>query len=565
MAKRQTLVDKNFWYQQIKNVVVHHMDELEVKNLINPLPGQIMYYVGVSGGDAGDNNGLYKDTFYFWGLRDPRVDTSDGYGWISIRTFIESENDILEVVFEDGIWKLTVVEANIQHKNINLNSGDPDNPHTVTLEQAVTAGKGTVDPDKNRAPAGGIIGLLSDGLIDSDAVNLGQLNAHGTVGMRWTDPVMAATTASITLTGIQTIDDVNLVVGDRVLVKDQPPDATGGHELNGIYIVQTTGWTRATDMDAPDECEHLSCLVIHGTVNVGSGFSQINEVVNLNPPISPGDPLKWVKVTQGVSATEAGDGLTETGNTIDVGAGWGIDLRPDFVDVDPDDFAGKGLISRLPNASKPEEIFIDAEPDGTHLGFTDTTNAAKLVILDKGVTKEKINIDVAGDGIKGGNSLVGAVGAEDPLAVEPYNIVDDNIYPVIVDVNGVGVGIDNDSIKVKTITHTKGTPLKVLYASAGSIGATQKARIFIGDLDPSDADGGMREYNHGLNTIDVTAQAWIQVDAIPTGTPTGETLPYASNLEMIDLDIRIVHPNVIRVTTNVHITSAHKGQIVVIG
>ena len=34
-------------------------------------------------------------------------------------------------------------------------------------------------------------------------------------------PVVVATTANITLSGLQTIDGVSVVTGDRVLVKDQ--------------------------------------------------------------------------------------------------------------------------------------------------------------------------------------------------------------------------------------------------------------------------------------------------------------------------------------------------------
>lgn len=56
--------------------------------------------------------------------------------------------------------------------------------------------------------------------------------------------VRAATTANITLSGIQTIDGVALTVGDRVLVKDQTNSAQ-----NGIYLAAAQGWTRATDSD----------------------------------------------------------------------------------------------------------------------------------------------------------------------------------------------------------------------------------------------------------------------------------------------------------------------------
>jgi len=47
--------------------------------------------------------------------------------------------------------------------------------------------------------------------------------------------VRVATTGAITLTNTQTVDGVSLIVGDRVLVKDQ-----GTASANGIYIVSAT-------------------------------------------------------------------------------------------------------------------------------------------------------------------------------------------------------------------------------------------------------------------------------------------------------------------------------------
>lgn len=57
-------------------------------------------------------------------------------------------------------------------------------------------------------------------------------------------PVKAATTANITLSGLQTIDGVSCAAGDRVLVKNQATPSE-----NGIYVVSSTAWTRAKDFD----------------------------------------------------------------------------------------------------------------------------------------------------------------------------------------------------------------------------------------------------------------------------------------------------------------------------
>lgn len=61
-----------------------------------------------------------------------------------------------------------------------------------------------------------------------------------TLGMK--APVKVATTANITLSGEQTIDGVSCIAGDRVLVASQ---STGAE--NGIYLVNSSAWTRAAD------------------------------------------------------------------------------------------------------------------------------------------------------------------------------------------------------------------------------------------------------------------------------------------------------------------------------
>lgn len=64
-------------------------------------------------------------------------------------------------------------------------------------------------------------------------------------GLGMKAPVLVATTGSnITLSGLQTVDGVVLVDGNRVLVKDQTDQTT-----NGIYLAHTSAWTRDLDFD----------------------------------------------------------------------------------------------------------------------------------------------------------------------------------------------------------------------------------------------------------------------------------------------------------------------------
>jgi len=80
-------------------------------------------------------------------------------------------------------------------------------------------------------------------------------------GISWKQPVLAATTTNITLTGAQMIDTVSVVAGDRVLVKNQTNQAN-----NGIYIVGTP-WVRSDDANTWDELVSALVFVEEGSQN----------------------------------------------------------------------------------------------------------------------------------------------------------------------------------------------------------------------------------------------------------------------------------------------------------
>lgn len=60
--------------------------------------------------------------------------------------------------------------------------------------------------------------------------------------------VRVATTAPVVLSGLLSIDGIQLMAGDRVLVKHQ---ANGAQ--NGVYVASVNAWTRASDADASIE------------------------------------------------------------------------------------------------------------------------------------------------------------------------------------------------------------------------------------------------------------------------------------------------------------------------
>lgn len=128
-------------------------------------------------------------------------------------------------------------------------------------------------------------------------------------GLDIKDAVRAATTVNITLSGTQTVDGVSLIAGDRCLVKDQ----TTGSE-NGIYVVASGAWTRATDADVSAEVTaNIYVWVSEGTANADTGW-----VLTTNNPITLGTTALVFVQFNGAGSITAGNGLTKTGNTLDV-------------------------------------------------------------------------------------------------------------------------------------------------------------------------------------------------------------------------------------------------------
>lgn len=85
--------------------------------------------------------------------------------------------------------------------------------------------------------------------------------------------VLAATTAAITLSGLQTMDGVALQAGARVLVKNQ-----AAAKDNGLYLVASGAWTRCPDADSSAKVTPgLLVLVERGTANGDSAWQLITD------------------------------------------------------------------------------------------------------------------------------------------------------------------------------------------------------------------------------------------------------------------------------------------------
>lgn len=121
--------------------------------------------------------------------------------------------------------------------------------------------------------------------------------------------VRAATTENVTLSGTQTIDGVSLIATNRVLVKNQSTASE-----NGIWVVNSSTWSRATDADSDAEVTSgLFTFVEEGTDNGNSGF-----VLTTDNPITVGTTGLTFAQFSGAGQITAGSGLAKDGNTLNV-------------------------------------------------------------------------------------------------------------------------------------------------------------------------------------------------------------------------------------------------------
>ncbi len=206
-------------------------------------------------------------------------------------------------------------------------------PATTRLSDFVTAPNAPV-------PMGGqkITGL-ADGTSASDAATKGMVDAVAAIasaaaqGIAIKAPVRAVDTVGVTQTGTQTVDGVALNVGDRYL------RAVGTAALNGIWIVQSGAHTRATDADQSTELGPGTQVRVTSGALAGAsgGNADTTWAIISDDPITPGTTaFAWDKLpgTTGEVGV-AGDGLTKTGATYNVGAGDGISVDADTVKVNP--------------------------------------------------------------------------------------------------------------------------------------------------------------------------------------------------------------------------------------
>jgi hypothetical protein len=204
---------------------------------------------------------------------------------------------------------------------------------------------------------------LAEPVDPSDAATKNYVDAFS-AGLDVKESVRCATTANITLSGLQTIDGVNVASGDRVLVKSQ----TDASE-NGIYTAASGSWVRSTDTDGTPANEVSGgtfTFVEEGTTLADAGFV-VQHVGNV---VVGTDDMNWVQFS-GAGQIIAGAGIKKQGNEIYLAFGAGIiELPGDEIGIDLLGTGGLWMTEDGVNPSTATDAEIGIKLDGTSLSLS---------------------------------------------------------------------------------------------------------------------------------------------------------------------------------------------------
>ena len=230
---------------------------------------------------------------------------------------------LTQVVVDDITIDGSVVSTTAGNTNISLT---PHGTGTVTVPSGYQGRSGfTSDSLTNKA----YVDSVANGLDVKASVRVA---TTANLGATYSNSAPSTLTnsgaqAAIAIDGIS-----NLVVGNRVLVKNQTAAAQ-----NGFYKVTTVGngstnWvlTRTPDADAASELTAGAfTFAEEGTANGDNGY-----VLSTNGAITLGTTAITFEQFSGAGQITAGNGLTKSGNTIDaVGTANRIAVAADTIDI----------------------------------------------------------------------------------------------------------------------------------------------------------------------------------------------------------------------------------------
>jgi hypothetical protein len=282
--------------------------------------------------------------------------------------------------------------------------------------------------------------------------------------------VKVATTAAITLSGGQLIDDVMVSAGDRVLVKDQA-DAT----QNGIYTVAVSAWVRSSDANGTNLTASAFTFVEQGTTNHDTGWT-----LSTDDAIVVGTtPLNFTQFSS-AGLIVAGDGLVRNGQEIKVvGTNGRILVNADSIDIDST-YLGQASITTLGTITTG--TWNGATIDVAHGGTGATTFTPKALIIGNGTGPlGTLAVGAAGTILKsdGTNLSFGTNGIDDLSDVTITSPVTGQALKYN------GTAWINAKLSASDVTYNAGTVSDELIALASDIANLSSTRIVDNKTTPT--------------------------------------------------------------------------------
>ncbi len=325
--------------------------------------------------------------------------------------------------------------------------------------------------------------------------------------------VKVATTSSLTLSNLKTIDTISCVAGDRVLVWKQS-DA----KLNGIYIVKSAAsWVRASDCDgsAPEGelKSNRRVFVSNGSAHIGKTFVVDNESI----PVVGTDDISFKAV----------DSVTAIG----VGS----------ISQDKFDSAFLAKVEKVDHLSVSQAVDLDA---------IETNSNASKVITDFITLTQAVDLDAIetnSNASKVITDFITLTQAVDLDAIETNS----NASKVITDFIAVTQAVDLDNIETNSnaskvitdfITLTQAVDLDAIETNSN---ASKVITDFIAVTQAVDLDAIETNSNASKVITDfITLTGSIDLDAIKT------KVDHLSVSQAVDLDNIETNSNASKVITD---------------
>lgn len=278
----------------------------------SPVNGQVVYHTADHKIKAYQNGAwvtLDANTTYTVGTVAQAQAGSDTTGRLwpatALKAAAESHAPVKSVAGKTGA--VILEKGDVGLGNVD-NTSDANKPVSTATQTALNLKANIASPTFTGSPKAPTAASSTNTTQIATTAFVQTLIANMAQGISAKNTVRAATTQSIVMSGLQTIDGVSIAAGDSVLVKNQTASST-----NGIYIASTGTWARRADADTWDELVSAFTFVQEGISQADTGWLC---TANRGGTIGS-DAIPWIQFSS-AGQIEAGDGLSKVGNVLEV-------------------------------------------------------------------------------------------------------------------------------------------------------------------------------------------------------------------------------------------------------